>query len=199
MHNLTNIKWLRSTNLKSPIDLWALSKKHISYFLMSIHDRELWTTEENKKGTKMCRKKLPSFAQPHILSFIWRVIWDWTGGKVLNLFLLDSFFSFSFFLPSFLFLSSFLPSFLSFFLCLSPAAPVPCGSSQARVRIGATATGLHHNHSNAGSEPHLGPTPQLMATLDRMLNWARPGIEPASSWILVCLLTAEPWRELSRF
>ena len=40
------------------------------------------------------------------------------------------------------------------------------GSSQARGRIGATAAGLHHSHSNMGSELHLGPTPQLMATLD---------------------------------
>ena len=30
---------------------------------------------------------------------------------------------------------------------------------QARGRIGAVATGLHHSHSNAGSEPHLRPTP----------------------------------------
>ena len=41
-----------------------------------------------------------------------------------------------------------------------------CGSSQARGRNGATASGLHPNHSNSGSEPHLGPTPQLMAMLD---------------------------------
>ena len=30
------------------------------------------------------------------------------------------------------------------------------------VPIGATAAGLHHSHSNMGSEPHLQPTPQLM-------------------------------------
>ena len=29
-------------------------------------------------------------------------------------------------------------------------------------RIGAAAAGLHHSHSNAGSEPCLRPTPQLM-------------------------------------
>ena len=34
------------------------------------------------------------------------------------------------------------------------------------VRIRATAVGLHHSHSNAGSEPPLPPTPQLTATLD---------------------------------
>ena len=38
--------------------------------------------------------------------------------------------------------------------------------SQARGLIGAIATGLHQSHSNAGSEPHLQPTPQLTATPD---------------------------------
>ena len=36
------------------------------------------------------------------------------------------------------------------------------GDSQARGQIRAVATGLYH--SNAGSEPHLRPIPQLMAT-----------------------------------
>ena len=38
--------------------------------------------------------------------------------------------------------------------------------SQARGRIRVIATGLHHSHSSLGSEPHLQPTPQLMAMLD---------------------------------
>ena len=38
--------------------------------------------------------------------------------------------------------------------------------SRARGRIGAVAAGLHHSHSNAGSEPRLRPTPQLTATPD---------------------------------
>ena len=48
------------------------------------------------------------------------------------------------------------------------AAPVAYGISQARGPIGATAAGLHHSHhhSNAGSELHLQPTPQLMAIPD---------------------------------
>ena len=46
------------------------------------------------------------------------------------------------------------------------ATPVIYGGSQARGQIGAVATGLHHSHSNARSEPHLRPTPQLMAMLD---------------------------------
>ena len=40
------------------------------------------------------------------------------------------------------------------------------GDSQARDGIGATAAGLHHNQSNARSEPCLKPTPQLMTMPD---------------------------------
>ena len=50
------------------------------------------------------------------------------------------------------------------------------GGSQTRGRIGAVVDSLHHSHSNMGSEPCLWLTPQFTA---------RPGIEPASSWILV--------------
>ena len=56
--------------------------------------------------------------------------------------------------------------FFFFFLLLFRAAPTAPGRSQARGRIGTVATGLHHSHSNMGSEPRLRPTPQLMATLD---------------------------------
>ena len=64
--------------------------------------------------------------------------------------------------------------FFVFFFCLfvfclcafSRATPMAYGSSQARGLIGAAATSLYQSHGNAGSEPHLRPTPQLMATLD---------------------------------
>ena len=62
--------------------------------------------------------------------------------------------------------SSFFFFFLSFCHFLG-RAPLAYGSSQARGLIGAEATGLHQGHSNAGSEPHLQPTPQLTATPDR--------------------------------
>ena len=39
------------------------------------------------------------------------------------------------------------------------------GGSQARDQIGAAAASLRHSHSNAGSEPCLQPTPQLLAML----------------------------------
>ena len=59
--------------------------------------------------------------------------------------------------------------FFFFFFCLFAfprATPVAHGGSQARGRIEAVATGLHHSHSNTGPEPCLQPTPQLMATPD---------------------------------
>ena len=51
-------------------------------------------------------------------------------------------------------------------LFLFRATPVACGSSQARGRIRAAADSLGHSQGNVGSEPHLQPTPQLMATPD---------------------------------
>ena len=56
-----------------------------------------------------------------------------------------------------------------FFVCFfafSWATPAAYGGSQARGLIRAVATSLCQSHSNAGSEPCLQPTPQLMATLD---------------------------------
>ena len=43
------------------------------------------------------------------------------------------------------------------------------GGSQGRGQIRATAASLHHSHSNTGSLTH----------------WARPGIQPVSSWMPV--------------
>ena len=53
-----------------------------------------------------------------------------------------------------------------FYFCHFRAAPVAYGSSQAKGGIGAAAAGLHHNPSNAASELHLRPIPQLTAELD---------------------------------
>ena len=52
------------------------------------------------------------------------------------------------------------------FICLFKATPEAYEGSQARGRIGAVATGLHHSHSHARSEPRLRPTPQLRAMPD---------------------------------
>ena len=51
-------------------------------------------------------------------------------------------------------------------VAISWAAPAAYGGSQARGRIRAVAASLCQSHSNAGSEPRLQPTPQLMATPD---------------------------------
>ena len=73
--------------------------------------------------------------------------------------------------------------FYIIYFCLfaiSWAAPEAHGGSQARGWIRATAAGLCHSHSHAGS----------------LIHWARPGIEPMSSWILVGFLTTDPRQEL---
>ena len=57
------------------------------------------------------------------------------------------------------------------------------GSSRARGQIGVAAVSLHYSHSNARLELRLWPTSQLTAM---------PGIEPASSWILVRFIITEP-------
>ena len=62
-------------------------------------------------------------------------------------------------------LSVFLSFLLSFLLfCLF--RDTPAAGAQARGGIRAVAASLHHSHSNMGSELHLQPTPQLMATPD---------------------------------
>ena len=60
------------------------------------------------------------------------------------------------------------------------AAPVAYGSSQARGQIGATAASICHSRSYAGSLTHS----------------LRPGINPASSWILIRFVSAVPQQEL---
>ena len=68
---------------------------------------------------------------------------------------------------------------ISFFFCLFAipwAAPAAYGGSQVRGGIGAIAAHLHQSHSNARSNTgYLTP-------------WARPWIEPATSWFLVGLV-----------
>ena len=56
--------------------------------------------------------------------------------------------------------------FIYLFILLFRAIPAAYGGSHARGLIGAVTTGLCQRHSNAGFEPRLRTTPQLMATLD---------------------------------
>ena len=61
-------------------------------------------------------------------------------------------------------------------------------SCQARGRIRAATASLCHSHDNAGSDPCLWHKSQLMAALDPLTHWVRPGVKPASLWILVGFL-----------
>ena len=56
--------------------------------------------------------------------------------------------------------------YLFIYFCFLRAPPTACGSSQARGQIGATAAGIHHSLSNAGSQLSLQPAPQLTAMQD---------------------------------
>ena len=77
-----------------------------------------------------------------------------------------------------------------FFFFLFRAASAGYGCSQDRGRIRAAAAGLHHSHSNLASKLHLRPTPLLMANTGSLTHRVRPGIKPASSWILVGFVSA---------
>ena len=54
----------------------------------------------------------------------------------------------------------------SLLIFLFRAAPAAYGGSQAKGSTRVTAAGLHTAIATWESEPHLQPTPQLMATLD---------------------------------
>ena len=87
--------------------------------------------------------------------------------------------------------------FLLLFVCwLFRAAPKAYRSSQARGLIAATAAGLCHSHSNLGSEPHLGPTPQLMAMPDPQPIEGDQGLNPHPHGSKLGSLITEPPREL---
>ena len=60
------------------------------------------------------------------------------------------------------------PLLFYLFICLFifRAAPMVFGSFQAKGWIRAAAAGLHHRHSNTGSEPYLWPIPQRTAMPD---------------------------------
>ena len=88
----------------------------------------------------------------------------------------------------------FFPSLFSFsFLCR--AAPAAYESSQARGWLRAAAASLCHSHSNATSEP---PPIPMDGNTQPLTHWARPGIKPASLWILVRFITAQPQWELPK-
>ena len=70
--------------------------------------------------------------------------------------------------------------FLFVLFLLFRATPAAYGGFQASGWIRAVATGLHHRSQQRWS----------------LIHWARPGIKPPSSWMLVRFVSTEPWREL---
>ena len=84
---------------------------------------------------------------------------------------------------------------VSFFV-FSRAAPAAYGDSQARGPVGAVAAGLHHSHSNVGSQPRLQPTPQLTATPDPQPTEQGQGLNLKPYVSQSDSLTTEPQQEL---
>ena len=71
--------------------------------------------------------------------------------------------------------------------------------SQARGQFGAADAALHHSSQQhqiwASSENYTA----AQGNAGSLTHWARPGIEPTSSWVLVGFITAEPRQELQCF
>ena len=70
----------------------------------------------------------------------------------------------------------------SFFVGLSRAAPMAYGGSQANGPVGAEFASLHHSHSSLTSSVTY---TTAHSTARSLTHWARPGIKPTSSWMLV--------------
>ena len=87
---------------------------------------------------------------------------------------------------------------IRFFFLLFRAASAADGSSQARSQIRATAASLCHSHSNSRIWALSATYTIGHGNARSPTHWARLGIEPASSWILVGFVSAAPWRELPR-
>ena len=93
------------------------------------------------------------------------------------------------------------------FICLFllfRAIPTANGSSQAKGRIRATAAGLHHGHSNVGSQLHLEPAASVTYTTSHgnarsLTHWERPEIQPASSQLSVGFFSTVPQQELHQW
>ena len=100
-----------------------------------------------------------------------------------------------------------------FFFFLFRTAPMAYGSSQARDWIRAAAAGLHHSHSNVGSELYLWLTPQLPTRLNEARDrtcvlldtsqihycWATKGtpdvfLSMLWEFLLECIITYIIWK-----
>ena len=86
--------------------------------------------------------------------------------------------------------------FVCFVFCLFRAAPKAYGGSQARGSIGAIAARLCQSHSNSGSQLRLTYAMWDHSNVGSLTHWARPGIEPITSWFLVRFISSGPGQEL---
>ena len=80
--------------------------------------------------------------------------------------------------------------------CLFKAVPAAHGSCQAADPIRDAAAALHHSHTR--SELCLWPKPHH-SNARSSTHWARPGIEPTTSWFLVGFISVAlrqefPWQ-----
>ena len=85
-----------------------------------------------------------------------------------------------------------------FFLVFCPfrATPAAYGGSQGRGLIRAVAAGLHQSRSNATSRAASAAYTTAHGNAGSLTHWARPGIEPATSQLLVRFVSAAPQWEL---
>ena len=89
----------------------------------------------------------------------------------------------------------------AFFVCLFVfLGPNPWHMEVPRLRVELELHDLHHSHNNARSKPRLRPTyTTAHGNVGSLTHWARPAIEPISSWIQIGFLTTVPRRELPTF
>ena len=83
-----------------------------------------------------------------------------------------------------------------FFFAISWVAPTAYGDSQGRGLIGATTASLCHSHSNAGIWATSATYTTAHGNTGSLTHWARPGVEPPTSWFLVGFVATVPWWEL---
>ena len=76
-----------------------------------------------------------------------------------------------------------------FFFFFFRATPAAHGNSQPRGQIRATADSLYHSHSNCRIPAESVTYNTVRSRAGSLTYWARPGIEPTSSWILIEFLT----------
>ena len=70
-------------------------------------------------------------------------------------------------------------------ILLFRATPAAYGSSQTRGPIGVTAASLHHSHGHLRIQATSSIYTTAHIKARSLTHWVRPGIKPASSWILV--------------